>query len=162
MSQEHWSQIDNYLNEAFSTRAPALQAALQASSASGLPAINVAPNQGKLLQLLARSIGARKILEIDTLGGYSAIWLARALPTDGRTTRRSSWPRCSDSGPSAGVMSRPERVLRDRPSRPPGESQVTRQIFPFCLHVDWKLSTWRSRAVPHVCRMRQRAWNQPQ
>ena len=62
---------------------PALDAALQASASAGLPPIQVAPNQGKLLQLLARMIGARRILEIGTLGGYSTIWLARALPLDG-------------------------------------------------------------------------------
>jgi predicted O-methyltransferase YrrM len=61
-----------------------LDAVLAASSAAGLPEINVAPNQGKLLQLLAQSHGARSILEIGTLGGYSTIWLARALPADGK------------------------------------------------------------------------------
>ncbi|HBH41546.1 MAG TPA: methyltransferase, partial [Rhizobiales bacterium] len=63
---------------------PALPAALEASEAAGLPSISVAPNQGKLLMLLARAIGARKILEIGTLGGYSTIWLARALLPKGR------------------------------------------------------------------------------
>jgi predicted O-methyltransferase YrrM len=62
----------------------ALDAALEASAAAGLPAIDVAPNQGKLLYLLARMQGARTILEIGTLGGYSTIWLARALPAEGR------------------------------------------------------------------------------
>lgn len=62
----------------------ALDAALHESAAAGLPEINVTPNQGKLLSLLARSIGARRILEIGTLGGYSTIWLARALPPNGR------------------------------------------------------------------------------
>jgi predicted O-methyltransferase YrrM len=63
---------------------PILDAALADSAAAGLPAINVAPNQGKLLMLLAQMAGARRILEIGTLGGYSAIWLARALPKDGQ------------------------------------------------------------------------------
>jgi predicted O-methyltransferase YrrM len=63
---------------------PALDGALAATTANNLPAINVAPNQGKLLHVLARSIGSRKILEIGTLGGYSTIWLARALPADGK------------------------------------------------------------------------------
>ncbi|XLM20879.1 methyltransferase, partial [Chromobacterium piscinae] len=62
----------------------ALEAALADSAAAGLPAINVAPNQGKFLNLLARIHGAKRILEIGTLGGYSTIWLARALPADGR------------------------------------------------------------------------------
>ncbi len=59
-------------------------AALEASTAAGLPAIAVSPSQGKLLQILATAIGARRILEIGTLGGYSTIWMARALPPDGR------------------------------------------------------------------------------
>jgi predicted O-methyltransferase YrrM len=84
MSQEQWSAIDRYISEHFVPVDRALEAALQASDAAGMPQINVAPNQGKLLQLLARSIGARKILEIGTLGGYSTIWLARALPPGGR------------------------------------------------------------------------------
>lgn len=63
---------------------PALFAALAANEAGGLPAIDVAPVQGKLLHLLARMAAARRILEIGTLGGYSTIWLARALPPDGR------------------------------------------------------------------------------
>ena len=69
---------------AWSRAMTALEAALAASEAAGLPRINVAPNQGKLLMLLARAIGARRILEIGTLGGYSTIWLARGLPPDGR------------------------------------------------------------------------------
>src|SRR4051812_10203908 len=63
---------------------PVLDAALKASADGGLPAIAVAPNQGKMLQLIARIHGARRILEIGTLGGYSTIWLARALPPEGR------------------------------------------------------------------------------
>jgi predicted O-methyltransferase YrrM len=62
----------------------ALDAALESSAAAGLPAIHVAPNQGKLLHVLARAIGAKRILEVGTLGGYSTIWLARALPPDGK------------------------------------------------------------------------------
>ncbi len=71
----------------------ALDGALAASTAAQLPAINVAPNQGKLLQLLARLCGARRILEIGTLGGYSTIWLARALPDDGRLVTLEIDPR---------------------------------------------------------------------
>jgi predicted O-methyltransferase YrrM len=84
MSQEQWTAVDRYIAGHLVPSDPALEAALQASEAAGLPAINVAPNQGKLLQLLAQSIGARNILEIGTLGAYSTIWLARALPQDGR------------------------------------------------------------------------------
>ncbi|HJP86746.1 MAG TPA: O-methyltransferase [Gemmatimonadaceae bacterium] len=70
-----------------------LEAALESSDTAGLPAIAVAPNQGKLLQLLAQMIGARSILEIGTLGGYSTMWLARALPADGRVVTLEVDPR---------------------------------------------------------------------
>lgn len=82
--QELWSKVDRYLDDLFVGDDPALDAALEASSAAGLPPIAVAPTQGKLLCLLARLQGAKRILEIGTLGGYSTIWLARALPADGR------------------------------------------------------------------------------
>src|SRR6187551_3677690 len=72
-----WTAIDGYLSGLFVPPDPALDAALEASRAAGLPAINVSPSEGKLLHLLARSHGARKILEIGTLGGYSTIWVAR-------------------------------------------------------------------------------------
>lgn len=84
MSQELWSAVDRYLGDTLRLTDPSLDAALDATTAAGLPEINVAPNQGKLLNLWARSIGARRILEIGTLGGYSTIWMARALPADGR------------------------------------------------------------------------------
>ncbi len=79
-----WTKVDRYITDTLIPAEPALQAALQSSTAAGLPEIQVAPNQGKLLHLLARSLGARRILEIGTLGGYSTIWLSRALPPDGR------------------------------------------------------------------------------
>jgi predicted O-methyltransferase YrrM len=84
MTQEKWSAVDRYITDLFLPPDPVLDAALQASAAAGLPSINVAPNQGKLLHLLARAQAVRTILEIGTLGGYSTIWLARALPADGR------------------------------------------------------------------------------
>ncbi|MFI5755575.1 O-methyltransferase [Streptomyces sp. NPDC051569] len=84
MSQEQWNAVDRYFTDQLAPADEALSAALDASAAAGLPAINVAPNQGKLLHLLARVQGARTILEIGTLGGYSTIWLGRALPEDGR------------------------------------------------------------------------------
>jgi predicted O-methyltransferase YrrM len=76
--------VDKYLGERLVPSDPALDAALAASKAAGLPEIAVAPNQGKFLNLVARIAGARSILEIGTLGGYSTIWLARALPAEGR------------------------------------------------------------------------------
>ena len=84
MNQQKWTSVDQYINHLFDPADPVLDAALETSRAAGLPEINVAPNQGKLLQLLAQSHGARSILEIGTLGGYSTIWLARALPADGK------------------------------------------------------------------------------
>jgi predicted O-methyltransferase YrrM len=84
MSQERWTAVDSYVSDLFVPADPVLESALAASSKAGLPSIQVTPNQGKLLQILARSIRARSILEIGVLGGYSTIWLARALPADGR------------------------------------------------------------------------------
>jgi len=84
MTQQQWSAVDAYICGMMITPDAALAAALASSAAAGLPPINVAPNQGKLLHLLARIQGARNILEVGTLGGYSTIWLARALPADGR------------------------------------------------------------------------------
>src|SRR5438105_3775843 len=84
MSDERWAAVDRYITDHLVPPDPALDAALAASTAAGLPEINVTPNQGKLLHLLARSIGARSILEVGTLGGYSTIWLARAVPPGGR------------------------------------------------------------------------------
>lgn len=78
-----WTTVDQYFNGALIAADPTLDAALEASDAAGLPQHNVAPNQGKLLLLLAQMQNARRILEIGTLGGYSTIWLARALPQDG-------------------------------------------------------------------------------
>jgi predicted O-methyltransferase YrrM len=84
MDVQTWTAVDAYIEESVGASDEALEAALDASTASGLPAISVTPAQGKLLNLLARSIGARRVLEIGTLGGYSAIWLGRAVAPDGR------------------------------------------------------------------------------
>jgi predicted O-methyltransferase YrrM len=83
MDRRKWSAVDAYIVDTIATSDFALDAALAANTAAGLPAIDVTPPQGKLLHLLARLAGARKALEIGTLGGYSTIWLARALPSDG-------------------------------------------------------------------------------
>jgi predicted O-methyltransferase YrrM len=79
-----WTAVDSFLNATLLPDDPVLTAALAANAAAGLPTIDVAPNQGKFLHLLAVAQGARRILEIGTLGGYSTIWLARALPAGGR------------------------------------------------------------------------------
>src|SRR6266853_373785 len=84
MTKEQWNSVDKYFSDLLVLPDAALDAALADSAAAGLPAIHVSPNQGKLLQILALSVNARSILEIGTLGGYSTIWLARALPSGGR------------------------------------------------------------------------------
>jgi predicted O-methyltransferase YrrM len=84
MSQKLWTAVDRYISEKMIGPDEALEAAVKASRAASLPNIAVAPNQGKLLHLMAKMVGARRILEIGTLGGYSAIWLARALPEGGK------------------------------------------------------------------------------
>jgi predicted O-methyltransferase YrrM len=93
VSAQRWSAIDRYIDELLVPDDPALDGALEAGAAAGLPGIDVAPNQGKLLHLLARLVGARAILEIGTLAGYSTIWLARALPADGRLITLERDPR---------------------------------------------------------------------
>ena len=84
MTQDQWNAVDQYINESLVPSDAVLDAALTESLDAGLPSIAVAPNQGKMLHLLALAIGAHNILEIGTLGGYSTIWLARALPAGGR------------------------------------------------------------------------------
>jgi len=86
MTDPTWTTVDEYLESKLLPDDPVLTACLEASRAAGLPEIQVSPVQGRLLQLVAEVAGARNILEIGTLGGYSAICLARALPPDGRMT----------------------------------------------------------------------------
>ena len=98
MSQEQWTAVDRYFTDLLhARRTPRWMRRCAASAAAGLPPISVSPKQGKLLHLLARVHGARRILEIGTLGGYSTIWLARALPggrpADHAGSRRRSTPR---------------------------------------------------------------------
>jgi predicted O-methyltransferase YrrM len=84
--ERRWSEVDTYFGEALGASDADLESALRRADNAGLPAISVSPLQGKLLHLLALTVGAQRILEIGTLGGYSAIWLARALPPTGRLT----------------------------------------------------------------------------
>src|SRR5438445_8828459 len=84
MSSRLWHEVDSYITDTLVQPDAALQAALEASDAAGLPQISVSPAHGKLLWLLARILGAKRILEIGTLGGYSTIWLARGLAAGGR------------------------------------------------------------------------------
>ncbi|GGT62836.1 MULTISPECIES: O-methyltransferase [Streptomyces] len=84
MTNDQWTAVDRYITDLLAPADDALAATLADSTAAGLPEIAVAPNQGKLLNLLVATQGARSVLEIGTLGGYSTIWMARALPADGR------------------------------------------------------------------------------
>lgn len=96
MTQARWAEVDDYFNALLVGSDEALEAAVEASDRAGLPAIQVAANQGKLLNLLARLQGARTVLEIGTLGGYSTIWLARALPEGGRVVTLEADPECAE------------------------------------------------------------------
>jgi predicted O-methyltransferase YrrM len=96
MSQKLWTEVDQYLDDTLVQQDAALADALASSDAAGLPSISVAPSHGKFLHLLARIQGARRILEIGTLGGYSTIWLARALPPDGRLITLEHDPKHAD------------------------------------------------------------------
>jgi predicted O-methyltransferase YrrM len=93
MNDAPWMAVDGYITELLARPDSALDAAMEASVAAGLPAIAVTPPQGKLLQILARGQGAREVLEIGTLGGYSTIWLARGLADGGRITTLEIDPR---------------------------------------------------------------------
>ena len=84
MSDQTWTAVETYFEGELIAPDPILEAALRASAAAGLPDIQVSASQGKLLHLLALTLPARRILEVGTLGGYSGLWLARALPADGR------------------------------------------------------------------------------
>jgi predicted O-methyltransferase YrrM len=84
MSEEQWSAVDAFIEDQLLPPDRELQAVLEGSSQAGLPSIQVSPSQGKLLNILALALGARAILELGTLGGYSTVWLARALPPGGR------------------------------------------------------------------------------
>jgi len=92
MDHETWSAVDDFVSRTLAPHDEALTAAVRASEEAGLPAIQVSPPQGKLLHLLARAIGAKSILEFGTLGGYSTIWLARALPAGGRLVTLEAEP----------------------------------------------------------------------
>ena len=113
MSQALWSDVDAYTADLLVREDEALRAAAEASAAAGLPQIAVSPNQGKLLHLLVRIQKASSILELGTLGGYSTIWLARALPGDGRLVTLEVEPRYAEIAAAniarAGVADRVEQ-----------------------------------------------------
>jgi predicted O-methyltransferase YrrM len=93
MDDPRWTAVDCYLAGLLGAQDDALASTLDANAQSGLPAIDVSPLLGKLLHLLARATGATQVLEIGTLGGYSAIWLGRALPAGGRLVALEADPR---------------------------------------------------------------------
>jgi predicted O-methyltransferase YrrM len=115
MSQETWSAVDDYIDSKLVPADEALTAALIATEHAGLEAINVAPAQGKLLQILAQSVGARSILEIGTLGAYSTILLARALPDGGKLVTLEINPEAAEVARAnleqAGIAGRVEVIV---------------------------------------------------
>jgi predicted O-methyltransferase YrrM len=115
MNKELWTEVDRYLIDTIIQPDAAVSAALAASVAAGLPEIAVSPNLGKFLHLLARMIGAKRILEIGTLGGYSTIWLAHALPPDGQVVSLEIDPKhaaiAKENVDRAGVADRVEIIL---------------------------------------------------
>jgi predicted O-methyltransferase YrrM len=112
VDQELWTAVDRYIAAAIVPSDEALEAALAASDAAGLPSIQVSPAQGKFLALLATIRGARQILELGTLGGYSTIWLARTLPPGGRLITLEAEPKHAELARSnlqhAGLAERAE------------------------------------------------------
>ena len=96
MGQDLWTSVDGYIAEHLLSPDPSLDAAVAASEAAGLPPIAITPNQGKLLELLARIHNAKSILELGTLGGYSTIWLARSLPPGGHLVTLEREPRYAE------------------------------------------------------------------
>ncbi|KMN32171.1 methyltransferase [Chromobacterium sp. LK1] len=116
--QAEWSDLDRYYTTALQVEDRALNGALAANAAAGLPAQDVSPLQGRFLHILARLMRARRVLEIGTLGGYSTIWLARALPADGRVVTLEANPAHADTAranlAAAGVADKVE--LREGPA----------------------------------------------
>jgi predicted O-methyltransferase YrrM len=115
MDRSDWRRVDAYLVDRLAPPDPALDAVLAANAAAGLPAIDVSPAQGRLLHILARMVRAQRILEIGTLGGYSTIWLARALPEGGRLVTLEAEPRHAEVAraniAAAGLAGRIELIV---------------------------------------------------
>ena len=128
-----WSAVDDYIAGQLLGPDAALEAALAHNAEAGLPAIDVSPVQGKLLHLLARGMGARRILEVGTLGGYSTIWLARALPEGGRLVTLELVPHHAETARTnlsrAGVEERVE--IRVGPAAAQLEQMIAAGEAPF-------------------------------
>ena len=113
VDSELWGRVDTYLEDALAEPDEVLASALRSSAEAGLPAIQVSALQGKFLHVLAVLMGARRVLEIGSLGGYSAIWMARALPADGKTVGTKG-----HDGFAVAVVGRAQ-VVRDSSEHPP-------------------------------------------
>jgi len=133
MSKTEWTKVDEYYNDLFMPRDPILEQALEDSAAVGLPGINVAPNQGKLLFLLAKATGAQNVLEIGTLGGYSTVWLGRALPPNGRLITLELNPKHAEVAQKNIVRAGLEKVvqIRQGPALRSLEQLVSEGAAPF-------------------------------
>ncbi len=117
IGQDLWTAVDRYFADLLSPRDPALDAALEASTAAGLPEIQVSANQGKLLNLLVRLQGSRAILEIGTLGGYSTIWMGRALSPGGRLVTLEADPKHAEVARSNIARAGLDRIVEVRLGR---------------------------------------------
>src|SRR6266542_6328095 len=95
-ARERWAAVDRFVDDVLVRGGPELEAALRTSASAGLPPHDVSPPQGKLLEVIARAVQAHTVLELGTLGGYSTIWLARALPADGRVVTLEADPTYAD------------------------------------------------------------------
>src|ERR1700743_1472603 len=104
--QDQWNSVDEYVRELFSLSDPVLEVALEASVAAGFAPLQVSPAQGKMLMILAQMHGARRILELGTLGGYSTIWLGRALPAGGRLVSLEASARHAEVDSGKGAAAR--------------------------------------------------------
>ncbi|OBQ96133.1 O-methyltransferase [Mesorhizobium sp. AA23] len=135
MSVRTWTAVDNYIVSSLFDADPTLDAVLAANREQGLPAIDVSAAQGKLLSLLVRIRGARKVLEIGTLGGYSTIWMARGLPADGRVVTLELEPHHAKVARSnferAGISDKVD--LRLRPALQSLAALVSENAGPFDL-----------------------------
>ena len=125
-----WTTVDSYLNATLLPDDPTLTAALAANAAAGLPTIDVAPNQGKLLHLLARAQDARRILEIGTLGGYSTIWLARACLPAANSSRSNSTPTTPPPPAPMSPMLASRTASRSASAPPPSASRSSSPSTP--------------------------------
>jgi predicted O-methyltransferase YrrM len=135
MGKEEWTKVDEYYSSLFMPHDAVLEQALADSAAVGLPGINVAPNQGKLLFLMAKAACAKRILEIGTLGGYSTIWLARSLLPDGRLITLELNPKHAEVARRNITRAGLERMVevRQGPALSSLEQLVSEQAGPFDL-----------------------------